>query len=106
MKDLLRTLFSVRQKRRAPPIGAIPSVGASIIRGQVKMSVTHPIEPDLWNWLVLSGWRSVPVKQDRRKCMALPKSALKELMSADIQERDATHAHLLSKARQPIEAGR
>lgn len=64
------------------------------------MVVTHPIEPDMWNWLVLSGWRSVPVKHDRRKCMALPKSALKELISADIQERDATHARLLGKARQ------
>lgn len=81
-------------------------VGSSIIRGQVKMSVTHPIEPDLWNWLVLSGWRSVPVKHDRRQCMVLPKSALKELMSADIQERDATHAHLLGKAHRPVEAGR
>lgn len=101
MRDLLRTLFSVRQKRRAPPVGPAPTVGGSIIRGQVKMAVTHPIEPDLWSWLVLSGWRSVPVKHDRRKCMVLPKSALKELISADIQERDATHAQLLGKARQP-----
>lgn len=106
MKDWFRTLFSVRQKRRAPPIGAIPSVGTSIIRGQVKMSVTHSIEPDLWSWLVLSGWRSVPVKHDRRQGMALPKSALKELMSADIQERDATHAHLLGKAQKPAASSR
>jgi hypothetical protein len=106
MKDLLRTLFSVRQKRRAPPVGPIPAVGSSIIRGQVKMAVTHPISPDMWNWLVLSGWRSIPVKNDRRKCMALPKSALKELISADIQERDATHAHLLGKARQPVTTAR
>jgi hypothetical protein len=38
--------------------------------------------------------------------MALPKSALKELISADIQERDATHAHLLGKARQQVTTAR
>lgn len=106
MKDLLRTLFSVRQKRRTPPVGPVPTVGASIIRGQVKMVVTHPIEPDLWNWLVLSGWRTVPVKHDRRKCMVLPRSALQALIDADVMERDATHASLLTTARPQVEKSR
>ena len=98
MKDLFRTLLSIRQKRRPPPVGPLPPVGATIIRGQVKMAITHPIPRELWDWLVLSGWRNLPVKNDRRQGLTVPEGALQELIEADPQERNRAHARILEQA--------
>ena len=100
MKDLLRTVFSIRQQRRAPSAGPVPPVGAFIIRKDVKMAVHQPIPRDLWNWMVLSGWRTIPVKKDRRKSLELPAGALLELISAHPTERDMVHARILPQARE------
>lgn len=102
MKDMLRTLFSIRQKRKPAPVGPLPAVGTFILRGQVKMAVTHPLPRELWDWLVLSGWRNLPVKNDRRKGQRLPEGALKELMDATPQERNQAHSRILGQA-QPEE---
>ena len=66
MKDWIRNALSIRQPRRPAPVGSLPPVGALIMRGPVKMLVTHPLPAELWDWLVLSGWRNMPVKEDRR----------------------------------------
>lgn len=101
MKDLLRNVFSIRQKRRAPPAGPVPPEGAFVIYKDVKMAVNQTIPRDLWNWMVLSGWRTIPVKKDRRKSKELPAGALLQLISAHPAERDAVHARILAQARAP-----
>lgn len=98
MKDLIRTILSIRQKRRPAPVGPLPVVGTVVLRGQVKMAVTHSVSGDLWDWLVLSGWRNMPVKTDRRKGMRLPEGALKALIDADPQHRNQIHARILEQA--------
>ena len=60
MKDMLRNLLSIRQQRRPAPVGSLPQVGATIQRGEVKMAIDRPVSRELWDWLVLSGWRSLP----------------------------------------------
>jgi hypothetical protein len=99
MKDLIRTVFSIRQKRRSPPTGPTPAEGSLIIRGEVRMLVNQPIPRELWSWMLLSGWRTVPVKNDRRKGMDLPPGALLELISAHPTERDIVHGRILAQAR-------
>ena len=99
MKDLFRTLLSIRQKRQPPPVGPLPPVGATIIRGQVKMPITQPVPRELWDWLVLSGWRNMPVKKDRRQGLTVPEGALQQLIDADPQERNRAHARILEQAR-------
>ncbi|MGP1630216.1 MAG: hypothetical protein ACTS8S_06890 [Giesbergeria sp.] len=101
MKDRLRTLFSIRTKRKTPPVGPLPPVGATIMCGSLKMQVTHPIPRDLWDWMVLSGWRNVPVAKDRRQSVALPERTLKDLMDAEPVERDALHTRILRMAKRP-----
>lgn len=101
MLDLIRTIFSIRQKRSAPAVGPIPPVGAFIIRKEIRMVVNQPIPRDLWNWMVLSDWRTIPVRKDRRKTMELPAGALQELISAPPGARDTVHARILSQARKP-----
>jgi len=98
MKDWIRNALSIRQPRRPAPVGQLPPVGALIMRGPVKMLVTHPLPAELWDWLVLSGWRNMPVKDDRRKGMQLPEGALKALIDADPAERNQVHARILELA--------
>ncbi len=97
-KDWIRNALSIRQPRRPAPVGSLPPVGALILRGPVKMLVTHPLPAELWDWLVLSGWRNMPVKDDRRKGMLLPEGALKALIDADPAERNQVHARILELA--------
>ena len=99
MKDMLRNLFSIRQQRRAPPVGSRPQVGATIQRGEVKMLINLPVSRELWDWLALSGWRNLPVQNDRRKGRMAPEGALKALIdAADPQERNRVHDRLLEQA--------
>ncbi|MFP5446224.1 MAG: hypothetical protein ACLGIY_22015, partial [Betaproteobacteria bacterium] len=63
-----------------------------------KMAVTHPLPRELWDWLVLSGWRNLPVKNDRRKGLRLPEGALKELIDTPSQERNQAHSRILEQA--------
>lgn len=98
MKDMFRTLFSIRQKRRPAPVGPLPAVGTFIVRGPVRMPVTHPVPQELWDWLVLSGWCNLPVKNDRRKGMRVPEGALKALIDAGPQERNLAHSRILEQA--------
>ena len=98
MKDWIRNALSIRQPRRPAPVGSLPPVGVLILRGPVKMLVTHPLPAELWDWLVLSGWRNMPVKEDRRKGMQLPEGALMALIDADPAERNQVHARMLERA--------
>lgn len=99
MKDLFRTLLSIRRQRRPAPVGPLPEEGTCIVRGPVKMAITHAVSPELWDWLVLSGWRNLPVKTDRRKGLLAPRGALKELIDADPLERNRAHSRILEQAR-------
>ncbi len=101
MKDRLRTLFSIRTKRQLPPVGPLPKVGTAIMCGSLKMQVTHPMPRELWDWMVLSGWRNLPVTKDRRQSVDLPERTLKELIDAAPNDRDALHARILRLAKRP-----
>jgi hypothetical protein len=98
MKDLFRNILSIRTQRSPVPVGPLPAVGATIVREDVKMHITLPIPRELWDWLVLSGWRNLPVKNDRRKGQQLPESALKILLQTDPQDRNRVHDRLLTLA--------
>ncbi len=105
MKDLFRTLFSIRSSA-GPHRSALCPRGATIIRERVKMAIGHPVSCALWalwDWLVLSGWRNLAVRNDRRNCLLAPEGALKELIdAAGPQERNRVHLHILEQA-QPKE---
>ncbi len=58
----------------------------------------EPVPRELWDWLVLSGWRNLPVKTDRRRALQAPQGALRELIEADPQERNRAHVRILDQA--------
>lgn len=99
MKDMLRNLFSIRQQRKPAPVGGLPQVGATIQRGEVKMAIDRPVPRELWDWLVLSGWRSLPVQKDRRKGRLAAEGSLQALIDATSpQERNQVHERILEAA--------
>ncbi|KAF7597995.1 MAG: hypothetical protein CGU28_15420 [Candidatus Dactylopiibacterium carminicum] len=99
MKDFLRTLFGVRTKRRAHPVTPPPRAGESIVRQGFKIPVSHPMRAELWDWLLLSGWRVVPVRHDRRSSISLPDDALRQLELADAADRETLLREMLQRAR-------
>jgi hypothetical protein len=99
LKDQLRTLFRVRKKRRTQAPGPKPSVGGAIVRGGLKMNITHQITREQWEWLILLGWRATDVRKDRRRYINLPDNALSTLIHANSQERDTLHDQLIDSAR-------
>ncbi len=100
MKDWLRNVFSIRTKRRLPPVGRAPKVGAYLVSGDMKMHVTRPVSRDLWDWMVLSGWRNVPVANDRRQMRDLPEDTFSKLLESVPAERDALLARIMRSAKQ------
>lgn len=95
MVDFLRTLFGIRKRRKALPMTPTPQIGATIVRNGVKLKVTKSCDPELWEWLLLSGWRVNPVRNDRRTYVSLPKDALSQLHAAGIEKREMVHEKLL-----------
>ena len=98
MKDLVRKLLGIRKKRRALPLSAPPDTGAVIVRQDIKTVVSHPINEELWDWMMLCGWRVNPVKNDRRRYRTLPGGTLDKLIRADKEHRSSVHAQLLQSA--------
>lgn len=100
MKDWLRNLLSIRQTRRANPTKGAPKIGGAIICDGVRMRITAPVTQELWEWMVLSGWRHIPVANDRRATVELPEDALAQLVRAAPSERNSVQARLLLAATQ------
>jgi hypothetical protein len=85
-----------KERRRLPPPGPCPSMGASIVKRNVLMKVTEPVSAEFWDWLVLSGWREVRMSRNRRKYTPLPNSAFAKLARVDTQERDTLYRRMLA----------
>lgn len=106
MLDLLRTLFRIRKTRQVPSSGPMPKLGSTLVRQGVKMKVSQPMDPELWDWLQLSGWRVSTVRNDRRKSIVLPSDAMARLLAVDADERGKVHAQLISVAEGSANGGK
>lgn len=95
MIDFFRTLFGIRKKRKLLPATARPQIGATIVRRNVKIKVSQPCDPALWDWMLLSGWRVNPMRNDRRVCVSLPRDAIDQLNAAGVDKWAKVHDRLL-----------
>lgn len=95
VRNGIRNLLGVRQKRKMPPVGTRPPVNTHISRGGLKMLVTHDLDDATWQWLALHGWRKITVPNDRRRYRRMPRQALKVLLRAPAEERDTLHQRML-----------
>lgn len=99
LSSLIQTMFRrgkpARERRRLPAAGRCPEVGKKICRRNMVMTVTDPLDRDLWDWLVLMGWREATAKPERRRYTRLPDTAMKILVSTDRAEREAVYQDLI-----------
>ena len=98
MFDFARTLLGIRKKRRPLPTGLTPKPGTTIVRENVKIRIDQPITQELWDWMLLSGWRVNPVLKDRRHYAALPQNALQQLLVTQSEMRAKVHDRLINSA--------
>jgi hypothetical protein len=99
MKDFFRNLFGIRQRRKGLPVTPPPKVGASVIRNGARIKIVQPCDSELWDWLLLMGWRVNPVRNDRRTYLNLPKETINRLRIADAEQRGRILEELLEMAK-------
>jgi len=88
LRNLLLGGKPFNERRRLPPPGSCPNIGASVVKDTFVMKVTEPVSAEFWDWLVLSGWREVRMARNRRKYIRIPASAFGKLARVSSRERE------------------
>jgi hypothetical protein len=96
LKDAARTLFKVRVKRKVPTSKRYPKSGSFIVRADAQMLVTPELSEELWEWLVLQGWRVNSFSQDRRQYAEWPANSIAILAKAPAGERENLYRRLMA----------
>jgi len=86
-----------KERRRLPRAGKPPAINAYIAKQQTTMKITAPVNQELWDWLVLMGWREFEIKSNRRKIRRLDDRVFSKLAQADQQDREAIYREILGK---------
>lgn len=87
VRDQVRSLFKIRTARQVGRMGPKPRIGATIFRGEVRITVPVGLSDDLWLWLAMQGWREPIVRPDRRNYRDVPPSLVTRLFDAPAHER-------------------
>lgn len=95
LRDVIRTLAGIRTERALPPTSDKPLVGTNIVRNRLRIRLKYPISDDLWNWLSAMGWRSVDMRNNRRRYTTVPDKVLVKFIKADTMERHVLHDRLI-----------
>ncbi|MDE2429920.1 MAG: hypothetical protein KGM99_14425 [Burkholderiales bacterium] len=95
VKNSIRTIFMVRQPRELPPPGPKPAFGSTIVLGRLKIQLLMAIDYEQWDWLTDKGWRTMEVRNNRRRYYKVPRKAVSRLLHATPDERDDIHQQIL-----------
>lgn len=98
MKDTFRTILGIRKDRKLLPISEQPMVGSNIVRERLRIWLKYPITSEQWAWFVKMGWRTVDLRNDRRRYTSVSDRLLLKLLNAEEHERDRMHQALLDAA--------
>ncbi|MCH8619247.1 hypothetical protein [Undibacterium sp. TS12] len=96
IKNSLRTIFRVRHERELPPAGPKPAFGSTIVFKRLKMQLLVPIDYEQWEWLTGKGWRTLDMRQNRRRYFKVPRKAVTRLLHAADLEREELHAQIIA----------
>ncbi|MBC3933618.1 MULTISPECIES: hypothetical protein [Undibacterium] len=96
IQDCLRSLFRIRQQRSLPPPGPKPAFGATIVNQQIKIQLFLPIDYEQWDWLTGHGWRTMDMRENRRRYFRVPRNAVQRMLSASKEEREHIHQRVIS----------
>ncbi len=94
--DSLRTLMRIRRPRQLLRAGLQPTVGSNIVNGTLRMRLKHPVSAEQWYWLAKMGWRTVDMRDNRRKYQLVDDRLLQQLLSAEtLEQRTDIHASIM-----------
>jgi hypothetical protein len=82
LRNWLRGLLRLRQIRALPRRTAKPAIGATIVCGDLRITVQAGLSDGLWVWLLDSGWRELTYRPDRRHYREIPSSWVTRLIDA------------------------
>lgn len=82
-------------RRRLARSGKVPALDSHIIKQQLVIKITEPMVQDLWDWLVLMGWREIDMKSNRRKVRRLGNDTFAKIAQADYSVREEAYRELL-----------
>ncbi len=101
MFDALKTMIfggkPAKERRRLARASKRPAIDAYITKQQIAIKVTEPMTAELWDWLVLMGWREVDIKSNRRKIRRLHDETFAQLVNAKPAEREAVYRAILNR---------
>lgn len=96
MIDSLRTLMRIRRPRQLLRAGLQPAVGSNIVNGTLRMRLKYPMSAEQWYWLAKMGWRTIDMRDNRRKYQLVADGLLHQLLNADTAEqRTDIHARIM-----------
>ena len=99
VRNKVRNLLGIRRERKLPRRSPKPSVGARIVRDDVRMVVQAGLHRELWGWLQDQGWREVMVRPDRRTYREVPSRWVTLLIDAPAEDREAVLKAAIAEAR-------
>ena len=63
------------------------------------MKLSQSCDDEMWDWLLLLGWRASSVRNDRRKYIVLPLDTFSRLKAANANDRARILESLLESTR-------
>lgn len=98
--DRVRTMAGIRKERQLPPLKGKPPLGTSVVRDNLRMRLSHPIDDEFWQWLSSMGWRSmlVNVHKNQRRYRVVSDKVLVKMILADPTNRMVIHEKLTQES--------
>ncbi len=106
VRNQFRNIFGIRRERSRPRRSQRPSLGARIVRDDLRMVVQAGLGQELWNWLLEQGWREATFRPDRRAYRDIPSSWVTLLIDAAPEQREAVLIAAIADARRITPARR
>ncbi len=98
MLDAIRTLMRIRRPRQLLPPGPQPAMGSNIVNGRKRMRLKYAVTGEQWQWLSQRGWRTVDMRQNRRRYDLVEDHRVLQLLSAEsLEARAEIHLAIMSE---------
>jgi hypothetical protein len=98
LRNWWRGLLHLRQDRALPRRSSKPSIGATIIAGDLRITIQAGLSDELWVWLLDEGWRELTYRPDRRHYREIPSSWVTRLIDAEPETRPLVMDAAVAKA--------
>lgn len=98
LPNWLRILLRMRRERALPRRTGKPAIGATIILGDLRITVQAGLSDELWAWLLDEGWRELTYRPDRRRYREIPSSWVTRLIDSLPEMRPRVMEAAISRA--------